>query len=354
MLIKTERYIFIDYIRFIAILCVVLCHSVEAVYSFSTDYLSTISDVSNLFRLLAFTIGRTFGVPMFLMISGYLLLDRDYDTERVKKFYLNNWLHLVICTMFWFLIYDIFLKYYMRNDLSISVIVKDAFLLHKVGMGHQWYMPVIIGFYAMIPFISIMVKKEDLLKYLIIPYAIVFLYMSVFPSMNHLLQLHELESLDPRINRGFTGGIYGLFIVMGYIIKKGYLRRIKRWILVLLTVFSVVFLVFFYYKNYRNTYVLWYDSPFLIIASISFFEMASRVRKPKSNKLVFFLAEYSFAIYLIHYIIQYIKPVKIFMGAFIKPIQVIFFEIIMVLVSCLLAWLISRIPVAGKYLLYVK
>mgnify|MGYP000697734088 CR=1 FL=1 len=38
----------------------------------------------------------TLGVPLFLMISGYLLLDRDYTKERTLTFFKRNLLPLVV------------------------------------------------------------------------------------------------------------------------------------------------------------------------------------------------------------------------------------------------------------------
>ena len=72
-----DRIVWIDLLRCIAILCVVLCHATEAVYDFDLESMTPIRPTVVLAFTL-FTIGRT-GVPIFLMVTGYLLLDRSYD-----------------------------------------------------------------------------------------------------------------------------------------------------------------------------------------------------------------------------------------------------------------------------------
>ena len=70
----------IDLARAIAILGIVLCHATEGIYSLNLDYMFGISTRSAAFAFSSFTVGRL-GVLQFLMITGYLLLDREYDTE---------------------------------------------------------------------------------------------------------------------------------------------------------------------------------------------------------------------------------------------------------------------------------
>ncbi len=42
------------------------------------------------------------------MITGYLLLDRDYSDGKWKSFYLHKWLYLLLVTEIWFAIYEVF------------------------------------------------------------------------------------------------------------------------------------------------------------------------------------------------------------------------------------------------------
>ncbi len=122
-----DRQIWIDLIRIIAILLVLLCHSVEeGINDLSLCGLSMVGWEDRVFSVAVFTIGRL-GVPFFLLISGYLLLDRAYTAKTTILFWKNNWLHLTLCTQFWFILYDIFLMIGQREKISLIHMLADVF-----------------------------------------------------------------------------------------------------------------------------------------------------------------------------------------------------------------------------------
>ncbi len=234
---KKRRYEWIDLLRFIAIFNVLVCHSVQMIYGDDINYLSSMSFRTKIFHELAFSAGRIFGVPIFLMITGYLLLSNKYDGEATSKFWKNNLLHLFFCTIIWFFIYDIFLILCCRINISVDTIIKDILFLHKVDMIHVWYMPMIIGMYLFIPFISKALEIVDNPKVIAIVVLYVFVVFSVIPFANLLLITNGREQLFSQFNGGCSGGIYGLYIIIGWIIKK-YNINIKHSILITIIIIS--------------------------------------------------------------------------------------------------------------------
>ena len=83
---RPERIKWIDLLRALAILMVILCHATEGIYPLSISGMDDLSVQSKAAAFTSFTFGRL-GVPIFLMISGYLLLDKDYDPEKTVKFW---------------------------------------------------------------------------------------------------------------------------------------------------------------------------------------------------------------------------------------------------------------------------
>ncbi len=358
MLNKKNHIVWIDLLRVIAILLVVLCHSSEeGIYILSLDSVLAMQDKSRIFSFTCFTLGRL-GVPIFLLISGYLLLDREYDTEKVKQFWKNNWLHLILCTMIWFLIYDLFLVFVQNKEMTVIDIIQDVFFLNKVQMSHVWYMPMIIGLYALIPFAANGLKKIDKLRLMWIPLCFFFVYLFLCPTFSLLFRIvnPSLRSISNQINAGFSGGTYGIYLVFGWLIKKGTFKKIKGYCLGLLFIISTIAAIWFQLWAYKNNiqYNIWYDSPFLLISAISIFELLSRCEFHKEFRFLHWLSSYAFAIYLIHFPFKLLFLDSIMNTSCSRAVQVLFMWGLLLIIGLIVAMIISLIPKGGNYLLYRK
>lgn len=123
---KKKRILFIDHIRALAILMVIMCHVIDVNCLFWLGY----QEMSGARQIILYTLlifGRC-GVPLFLMITGYLLLDRDYSDGKWKSFYLHKWLHLFLLTEIWFIIYEGFSVFVQGNPFVGKNLVLRLFL----------------------------------------------------------------------------------------------------------------------------------------------------------------------------------------------------------------------------------
>lgn len=175
------RLQWLDLSRAIAILCVILCHCTEQVYPLNIDGIGKFGIWSQIAAFACFTIGRL-GVPLFFMISGYLLLDKKYDLNSCVRFWKRNFLHLLIVTMMWWAIYDIYLIVTGRQVFNLLNILLDVVFLHSVSLGHTWYMPVILSLYLCVPLVANALNSVEtrILKF---PVLIFFAYLFVFPFL---------------------------------------------------------------------------------------------------------------------------------------------------------------------------
>lgn len=80
-----KRLDWIDIVRGIAIFFVVLCHAIDNIYFTQNADIANSSILLQLFIFTSFTLGRL-GVPLFLFISGYLLLQCKYDNKKCFRF----------------------------------------------------------------------------------------------------------------------------------------------------------------------------------------------------------------------------------------------------------------------------
>ena len=139
-----SRKPWLDIIRATAILCVVLCHSVEAFYRpVLLGQLRLSFPFWNIENLL-FTVGRI-GVPLFLATTGALMLPRDYPD--VSAFYKKSLFPLFLTTEIWLFFNYIFYCLIEHKTFEISRLILEMLFLKASSLSHMWYMPVITGIF---------------------------------------------------------------------------------------------------------------------------------------------------------------------------------------------------------------
>lgn len=156
-----SRKIWLDVVRATAILCVVLCHSVEAFYRpVLLGQLQVSFPLWNIENLL-FTVGRM-GVPLFLATTGALILPRDYPD--VSAFYKKSLLPLFLTTEIWIFFNYIFCCVIEHQTFNISRLLLEMLFLKSSSLSHMWYMPVILGCYIALPFLSRLLQTSTNLR----------------------------------------------------------------------------------------------------------------------------------------------------------------------------------------------
>lgn len=154
---KKKRILFIDHIRALAILMVIMCHVIDVNCLFWLGY----QEMSGARQIIIYTLlifGRC-GVPLFLMITGYLLLDRDYSHGKWKSFYLHKWLHLFLLTEIWFAIYEAFAVCVQGKPFVWKDFILRLLFIEEPVLSHAWYLPMILKLYLLIPLIAQIVKN---------------------------------------------------------------------------------------------------------------------------------------------------------------------------------------------------
>lgn len=163
----------------------------------------SLSEISQIFRIIFFTIGRL-GVPIFLFLTGALTLKKQIDTdEDVLKFYKKNLLPLFITVEIWNVLYNIFLST-LNKSFEFRILIDNILFLKQVNLPNMWYMPMILGMYIAIPFIAKLVKTFTL-KTIKIPMIIVFISCILFPSINIILNIFEMDGYKMILDLNFLG-----------------------------------------------------------------------------------------------------------------------------------------------------
>ena len=352
---KHNRYISIDYLRALAILCVILTHSVDGLYSFSLEMVSEYTIYRKLFIFMLLTIGRI-GVPLFFFISGYLLLDRVYDHERAKIFYRRNLLGLIMTVEIWIVIYNIFNAIYYDAAFSLGELWRNMLFLKATNMSHMWYMPVIIGIYLFIPLIANMLHSIDI-QMLTLPFSIAWLCIFVVPELDLIVQWGEHQLIAAQPDMSFSGGCYGIYLIVGYLVKKGVFDRLSPVVLTLSGISCFVATVLIQLLSYHHGigYNVWYNNATLFITALSMFLLGLKLLQNglgPVDRAVTSLAKCSFGIYLIH------NPIVMCLRRLIvtpyNSIKTIVLFILTLAISWAVVWVIGRNKTLARVMFNMK
>ena len=357
---NSNRIIWLDMARCFAIVMVVLCHAVETSCKLDNHIWNNTSFLFRLFRIAGFTLGRL-GVPFFLFLSGYLVLNRLQDSdEKVVGFYSRKLLNLLITVEVWNFFYYFFEVYYLHRNNSILSLIKQCLFLEKSGLSHMWYMPMILGLYISVPFLSLIVRNYSM-KSIGLPLATGLIAFFVLPSVDLVIKTvnGNFSGLNLIIDLSFLGGIYGIYLILGYYVYRTELLKKISTIIVFLCVGSLyIITVFIQYWTYSKGkgYNVWYNFITLFLCSIFLFELFRRLKYFKCNKLlekvVTTISKVSLGIYFFHKPIQ-IVLINLMMNENKIVVSLITF-ITSFVISLLTCIIIAKNKYLGKYLLFLN
>jgi len=291
-----------------------------------------------------------FAVPVFVMITGALTLHREYELGAFLKKRLSR---LVVPFLFWSLVY-IWYSWYIEILVFTGNVRTDIELvLHELKYGasyHLWYVYMLIGLYFLNPVISIFVhnatKKQ--LQYFLAMWLITM-----------LITEPGISRFNPQVDlHNFSG--YAGYLVLGHYLTfhVNYSRRLVNgiWLLLFSLLLVITIGTYLLYK-YTTLGTLFYEPLGLPVAflatSIFLLGRFSKVQLP-NNLLKFknFACPYNYGIYLSHALVLHFLDVpfnityKLCTPIWSIPLT----ALVCFIISLLLVWLLSKLPLAGKWL----
>ena len=303
-----KRYFGIDLIRVIACFLVMLVHSGEVYYI--NDDGDVIHDDKNIYPGVINSLGRVC-VPLFVMISGYLLIPMktDYSTFLKKRFTRVCFPFIAFC-----IFYDIYFLIVGEVDLA-GFFLNIPFILINFGtaVGHLWFMYMIMGVYLYIPIISPWIQQAKKVHF--------YYYFTIWliSSCSYYIHLYydgiwgEAFWNSTNMVQSFLGdfgyAVLGAFIKLHLQDKNLYILGI----ILYLVGSAVTMFGYFYTRNEAKTSeeieVTWqYDSINLVISSFGFFLLLRKIecKNERIAKIFNDIALKSYGMYLIHVFFIYL------------------------------------------------
>lgn len=199
-----ERIVYLDFLRCLAIFFVIVLHSIATIivnpafYQCPSWYLCMIIDPFN----------RT-GVPLFFMISGYLLLSSP-KTEHILDFYKHNIPKLVVPLTTWSLIYYFAEVIYTQTPIDIYDFLSRFF---DQGISvHMWFIYSLLGIYLLCPFFKRIINHCSF-KQLLILLGIILFPTTIRPILSSVLPF------DVYLFAPLMEGLIGYFL-LGYLLGQ--------------------------------------------------------------------------------------------------------------------------------------
>jgi len=168
---ETKRIVFLDYLRVIACLMVMVVHACE-LYYFGTDGGLRFDSVGDARAAVWIDSAVRACVPLFVMASSYLLFPL---TRPTGEFFRRRFLRVVVPFVLWSAVYV------WRFD---GRPVDCLFNFPMATGGHLWFVPMLLGLYLLMPLLSPWAEKvgeRELRGWLLL-----WLFTTTFPFLRKL------------------------------------------------------------------------------------------------------------------------------------------------------------------------
>lgn len=342
----------LDVLRIIAAFCVVMMN-VCSRYILVSPVDSFDFNAANAYDSLC-----RFAVPLFVMISGALFLDKDRVVETRRLWYYNI-LRLIVIYVVWGFIYYVYqsILYWDYPFWSQGVIRTIKGITY--GAPHLTFLGMIAGLYALVPVLRSWLCKatKQNVEYFLILF---FVFKVTVSTIDLLLGSSLVSAIAEIVQISELSGYLGYFVLGYYLNTYEIDGRIRHSCYILVPLCIVLnYLLSWHFSKELGAYNPGiYDSfgVFTFIEAVAMFMLICRKVKKASGKGASFIINVSrdtLGIYLVNTLVldfvffcfQDLFRILTPSAIFVLPVSLGLF-----IVSLIMAALIRRIPVIGRYL----
>ncbi len=299
-------------------------------------------------------------VPMFVMLSGAFLLDPQ-KSVTLRTIFLRYILRVLIALLVWGTLYALY--DYGHESWHFSWAGIKRALTHVLWTDthyHLWFLYVIIGLYLITPLLRAFVRgasRRDFHWF----FLLVFVFYSLLPTLRSMFpdQMALVSTWSDRLNIHLVLGYVGYYVA-GFYLKKFTLGRLAEFIIYILGILGAVATVFgtltlsarsgsFYDALFE------YRSPNVVFMAVAVFVLFRYVlgvsdERSRRHRLIG-VSRITFGIYLVHvFFIILLDLLHITALSFNPIIAVPVLSAAVFLCSFAVSWLISKIPLLGRFL----
>ena len=347
---KNNRIYYLDILRVMACLAVIMIH---------TSMTYVIKDIGSV----NFWLGNIFdslariGVPLFVMISGTLMLNEKYECKKTKL--IGHIKKMIVFFIFWSAIYcivfNIIGQIISKNE---KIQVFNVIISFVQGYYHLWFIYLIIGLYLIVPLLRLWVKEKNK-KYVeyFITLSIIFTYIipqiiNIGSNYNNVFeQLNDI--IERKLCLRYVGRFTTYFILGWYINNYDIKKQKSVYALGILgLIISIVGTYILSTTTGRTIQMYENLSLNVLLQSVAVFLFVKTKWKNiqyKDNKFIKLVSKNSLGIYAIHVLvinIMYRILYRIGLDIAIINIPIVF--IVSFIISFIISFIFSKIPILKK------
>ena len=330
-----------------AIIAVVILH--ESAQRFYVSFPSQEWEVRMVYDSLV-----RWGVPVFIMISGALFLDKE-KTFSITKLYTKNILRIVSAYLFWSIIYNFYT--FSRDDTFI-----DLFLGVVKGPLHLWFLKMLLGLYIVVPILRSITSNKRIETYFLF---LAFITSFIIPLLIEFFQLYDkdkstiLKSLVNSFYLNLAVGYSGYFILGHFLNTYTLSATLKRVIYVFGFLSFIIVLLCTHTLSHKigapQTILYSNLKPFTLFESMAIFIIVKdriKIVPIQFKRHLILLSKLTFSIYLIHMMVIMILKKILTQELFDNNILLYIpcFTIVVLFISTALSFMLSKIPIIRKYI----
>lgn len=333
---KKEKSLQLELIRIIAIFFVIFNHT----RAHGFDLYKYVDNSSITFFLsYAMSIICKTAVPLFFMVSGVTLLDREED---MKAYFFHRILRIILVIFVFTLLQ--YIRLIIAGKASFNLITYFVYCFCGNIIEPYWFLKAYLGFLLAVPFLRKIVKGEDaaIKKYLVvlcgisIVISLVYIYLGYYVNVNFVFCMDIL-----------------LYPLLGYFCRDMKVRK-SGCAISLVIIWIVNVCLACGYHSRLNSFSDSFLSVFCVPLSVLIFLIVNNMRlSGKSSK--WFLGNFGsavFGVYLIEDVLRNLFEFRLFGGwnfDLINPLlSAVCFAVIVQISGLWLIWLVRKIPGVSK------
>ncbi len=348
-----ERIAFLDYMRVIACLMVIMVHSCEFFFIDGSEI--GIRSLNDGFWVSVIDSAFRCSVPLFVMISAYLLLPLK---GSVTNFFKRRFSRVVIPFAIWSLLYAMlpYLWGAASGDDVLSSLLRLTYNFND-DSGHMWFVYMLIGLYLFIPILTPWLEQAGK------------------RSVEIFIGLWFISTFFPYL-RVFAGDIYGECYwneynmlwyfsgFIGYMVLGYYMHHYFAWSRKKQVFWGIIL----YLTGYYFTASIWYEripvastlqelelswrfcTPNVVVLTTgAFLIIRGLFEKAGDNPVIRELSALSYGIYLMHIFVLG-AVYKLFDGVLSTPMTILVVGVLTFGGCIIISRLLSKLPF-GKWLI---